>query len=114
MTRAVLFASITSGLTLLASSSFAAGPAMPAADVFVGAQHASATATIRPMPAPGRMATQLPVTRALDPDQLSVLPPIMQSRATLAPVSGFTPAAPVARQPDRLQMGSYWSIGAFR
>ena len=63
MTRAVFFASITSGLTLLATSSFAAGPAMPSTDVYVGTQNASASATIRPMPAPGRMATQLPVTR---------------------------------------------------
>ena len=127
MSKAVLFASITSGLALLASSAGAAGPAVSAADLLTdphgvfGAPQTQVDArpTVRPMPAPGRQSVQFAPTRGLARDGMYLPVPIMQSRQSLAPgiaTPGRVAAAPepVARQDRRLTLDKYWSVGAFR
>ena len=118
MSRRPLFLSTTLALTLAAGTAFAAGTLFPAPAPLNGVQLSFSAAaldgTVRPKPAPGRRSTDYPVTRNAPSSDLQVLPPIMQSRARIAPTAGLTGTTPVASRDDRLQMNSYWSIGAFR
>lgn len=118
MSRPILFATCALGLTLAVGTAMAAGTLYPlpgpATGVTLAFPDGAPDTSVRPKPAPGRVAADYPVTRNAPSSNLQLLPPIMQSRARLAPSGGLAAPAPVASRDNRLQMNSYWSIGAFR
>lgn len=119
MSRTVLSAVLATGLGLAALPALAEDTLTSGVTLSFSTEGVGSPGVLRPMPAPGRISVDYPVSRGAPASDLQLLPPVMQSRPRLSQDDGLSASSAPAQQPrngreNRLQLDSYWSIGAFR